>query len=55
MFDNASSVYTHAAQKHYYSQLAELFKTNFMRENGVCTECPSRPLKDAQVKTDRPT
>ena len=50
MFDNASSLYTHSAQKHYYSQLVELFKTNFMRANGMCTSCPNRPINDAQVR-----
>ena len=50
MFDHASSLYTHSAQKHYYSQLVELSKTNFMKVNGMCTLCPNRPISDSQVR-----
>ena len=49
-FENVSTLYTHAAGKHYYAQLHELFKTNFMRENGMCTGCPNRPINDVQVR-----
>lgn len=49
-FDHASTLYTHAAGKHYYNQLVDLFKTNFMRSDGMCTGCPNRPINDVQVK-----
>lgn len=49
-FDNASTLYTHAAGKHYYAQLVELFKSNFMRTNGMCSACPNRPINDQQVR-----
>ena len=50
-FDHASTLYTHVAGKHYYNQLVELYKANFMRTDGMCTGCPNRPINDVQVSS----
>ena len=44
-------MYTHVAGKHYYNQLVELYKANFMRTDGMCTGCPNRPINDVQARS----
>lgn len=43
--DHVSSIYTHAANKHYFVQLAELHKTRvMMNDREFCSECPYRSI-----------
>ena len=41
-----STIYTHAAMRHYYSQIANLHSQRFMINNDCCSECPGRSISE---------